>query len=109
MGFTLEGRHPEDGEMGWARLEFGKSAIMLVPGHGQTSLWFYTDRIEDLYQFYRSRQLRAAHAALAGEDVPQMRFDEGLYEPFYGGRQFGVRDVNGLELKFMSTSGAQGK
>lgn len=103
MGFTLEGRHPEDGEMDWARLEYGKSAIMLVPGHGRTSLWFYTDRIDDLYQFFRSRQLKAAHAALAGEDVPQVRFDEGLYEPFYGGRQFSVRDVNGLELKFMST------
>ena len=102
MGFMLEGRHPEDGRMDWARLEFGKSAIMLVPGHVRLSLWFYTDRIDDLYQFYRSRQLRAAHAALAGEDVPQMRFDEGLYEPFYGGRQFSVRDVNGLELIFMS-------
>lgn len=56
----------------------------------------------DLYQVYRSRQLGAAHAALASEDVPQMQFDEGLYEPFYGGRQFSVRDVNGLELIFIS-------
>ena len=95
--------------MDWARLEFGKSAIMLVPGHVRTSLWFYTDRIDDLYQVYRSRQLRAAHAALDGEDVPQVRFDEGLYEPFYGGRQFSVRDVNGLELIFMSTLSAQVK
>ncbi len=103
LGFTLQERHPEDGEMDWASLSFGKSAIMLVPGHGRTSLWFYTDRIDDLYQFLRSRQLKAAHAALAGEDVPQVRFDAGLHEPFYGGRQFSVRDLNGLELIFMST------
>jgi ankyrin repeat protein len=103
LGFTLQERHPEDGEMDWASLSFGKSAIMLVPGQGRTSLWFYTDRIDDLYQFFRSRQLRAAHAALAGEDVPQVRFDAGLHEPFYGGRQFSVRDLNGLELIFMST------
>jgi catechol 2,3-dioxygenase-like lactoylglutathione lyase family enzyme len=86
LGFTLQERHPEDGEMDWASLSC-KSAIMLVPGHGRTSLWFYTDRIDDLYQFLRSRQIKAAHAALAGEDVPQVRFDAGLHEPFYGGRQ----------------------
>ena len=102
LGFTLQERHPEEGEMDWACLSFGKTEIMLVPGHGRMSLWFYTDRIDDLYQLFKSRQLRAAQAALAGEDEPEVRFDEDLYEPFYGGRQFSVRDLNGLELKFMS-------
>jgi hypothetical protein len=41
--------------------------------------------------------------------VPQVRFDAGLHEPFYGGRQFSVRDLNGLELIFMSTFSEQVK
>ena len=98
LGFTLRERHPDEGEMDWACLSFGTSEIMLVPGHGRPSLWFYTDRIDDLYQVFKARQLKA----LAGEDAPEVRFDENLYEPFYGGRQFGVRDLNGVELKFMS-------
>ncbi|MGH7615101.1 MAG: ankyrin repeat domain-containing protein [Gemmatimonadales bacterium] len=102
MGFTLQGRHPEQGEMDWACLSYGGSEIMLVPGRGRTSLWFYTDRIDALYEFVRARQLEAARAALAGEVEPGVRFDEALYEPFYGGRQFSVRDLNGLELIFTS-------
>ena len=29
-----------------------------------------------------------------------MRFEEDLYEPFYGGLQFSVQDNNGLHLIF---------
>lgn len=47
-------------------------------------------------------EISVERAMLAGEDVPQVRFNEALYEPFYGGRQFSVRDVNGLELIFRS-------
>ena len=49
------------------------------------SLWFYTDRIQDLYESLKARR------------VP---FDEDLYVPFYGGRQFSIRDINGLSLIF---------
>jgi hypothetical protein len=90
IGFKLQGRHPEVGEMDWASLSCGKSEIMLVPGHGRPSLWFYTDRIDDLYQLFKSRRLRAAQATLAGGVEPEFRFDQDLHEPFYGGRQFSV-------------------
>jgi hypothetical protein len=33
-------------------------------------------------------------------DQPEVRFEEDLYEPFYGGRQFSIRDPNGLALIF---------
>jgi hypothetical protein len=29
-----------------------------------------------------------------------VRFEEDLYEPFYGGRQFSIRDNNDLSLIF---------
>jgi hypothetical protein len=50
--------------MDWASLSLGKSEIMLVPGHGPPSLWFCTDRIDDVYRLFKSRQLGAAQAAL---------------------------------------------
>ena len=49
------------------------------------SLWFYTDRVQDLYELFKA------------QGVP---FDEDLYVPFYGGRQFSMRDINGLSLIF---------
>lgn len=108
LGFTLEGRHPDEGEMEWAALSFGKAELMVQsrgnrPGN-QVALWFHTRQIEGLYELFKSRQLQAAQAALAGEagGNPGIHFYEDLYEPFYGGRQFSVRDVNGLELVFQS-------
>lgn len=105
FGFTLRGRHPEAGEMDWASLSFGKTEIMLMPDYGQGSkgqgsLWFYTGRVDDLYQLFKSRQLKAAHVALAGGNEPAVRFEEDLYQPFYGGRQFSVKDPDGQELIF---------
>ena len=32
-----------------------------------------------------------------------IRFHEDLYEPFYGGKQFSISDLNGFELVFQST------
>jgi hypothetical protein len=45
-----------------------------------------------LYQQFKSRQLKAAHAALIGAQEPAVRFAEHLYRPFYGGRRFSVQD-----------------
>ena len=73
----------------FARLSFGQCEFSLSPGGNpgprDVSLWFYTDRIQDLYESLRARR------------VP---FDEDLYVPFYGGRQFSIRDINGLSLIF---------
>ena len=46
-------------------------------------------------------QLATSRARLAGsDDSIDVHFDEDLYEPFYGGRQFSLRDNNGLSVIF---------
>jgi ankyrin repeat protein len=108
IGFTLEGRHPASGRMDWAEVSFGKVWIMVQPRvartRGQIALWFYTNRIDDLYELFKSRRLEASRAVMAGSEAtePAVHFLEDLYEPFYGGRQFSVRDPNGFELVFAS-------
>jgi ankyrin repeat protein len=109
IGFTLAESHGEEGRMDWACVSFGNAAIMFTtstePWRGQTaalSLWVYTDRLDDLYAFFKQRQLARAQAMLAGEapDVPEVRFTVDLYTAFYGQREFGIRDPNGIELMF---------
>lgn len=66
------------------------------------SLWLYTDKIDELYQLLKSRQLEAAQAALAGEpgDGEGIEFVEDIYDPIYGGRQFSIRARDGYVLTF---------
>ena len=64
-------------------------------------MWFFTDRVQELYEALKARQLRAAgRASNAAAGEFEVRFDEDLYTPFYGGRQFSIRDINGLSLIF---------
>jgi catechol 2,3-dioxygenase-like lactoylglutathione lyase family enzyme len=105
IGFTLVDKYEDGGELMFARLAFGKCELGLSPGASTgpkgVSLWLYTDRVKELYQLLKSRQLQAAQNALAGSaDEPAIRFDEDLYTPFYGGSQFSIRDNNGLSLVF---------
>ncbi len=105
IGFTVADRYEDDGELTFARVSFGTSGFSLSPGPppGPTnvSLWFYTDRLQELYQLLKARQLGAAQAFLAGSDgEPEIRFAEDLYAPFYGGWQFSIEDNNGLTLIF---------
>jgi hypothetical protein len=66
------------------------------------SLWIYTDRLDDLYALLKQRQLERARAVLAGQptDAPEVRFTVDLYTAFYGQREFGILDPNGVELTF---------
>ena len=105
IGFTLADEYEDDGELVFARLTFGSGEFTLRPGGNpgprDVSLWFFTDRVEALYEALKRRQLRAAEDAanpVSGEF--EVRFDEDLYTPFYGGRQFSIRDINGLSLIF---------
>jgi ankyrin repeat protein len=106
IGFKEVGRYEDDGIVNFGMVSFGNAELMLNPGGNagphDVSLWFYTDQIDPLYQLLKSRQLAAAQAALAGEqgDRQGIEFVEDLYEPFYGGRQFGIRDLNGYTLYF---------
>lgn len=105
IGFTVVDRYEDCGELMFAKLSFGKCEFGLSPGGKpgprDVSLWFYTDHVQGLYQLLKERQIRVAHAALTGSsDEPEVRFEEDLYVPFYGGRQFSIRDNNGLTLIF---------
>jgi ankyrin repeat protein/catechol 2,3-dioxygenase-like lactoylglutathione lyase family enzyme len=90
LGFRIVDEHEDSGELVFAKLAFGECVFGLSPGATtgprDVSLWFYTDRVEELYQRLK--------------DVPDVRFEEDLYPPFYGGRQFSIRDPNGLTLIF---------
>jgi len=109
IGFALADSHGHEGRMDWASVRFGEAEIMFVPAsepsRGSTSglsLWIRTDRLDDLYSLLKRLQLERARAALADEaaEVPEVRFTLDLYTAFYGQREFGIRDPNGVELCF---------
>jgi uncharacterized glyoxalase superfamily protein PhnB len=97
----------EDGDVNFGMVAFGTAEIMLNKygdeHHGDVSLWFYTDRVDDLYQLLKSKQLEAARAVLAGgtEGSKGIEFDSDIEDMFYGARQFTIRDPNGYELVFI--------
>jgi ankyrin repeat protein/catechol 2,3-dioxygenase-like lactoylglutathione lyase family enzyme len=105
IGFTLADEYEDSGELVFARLMFGNGEFTLGPGGNpgprDVSLWFFTDRVEPLYTALKHRQLRTIGRATNTEAGDfEVRFEEDLYTPFYGGRQFGIRDMNGLSLIF---------
>jgi catechol 2,3-dioxygenase-like lactoylglutathione lyase family enzyme len=71
IGFELVASHGEaDDKMDWARVQYGAAAIMFVPSSDSwrarttgLSLWFDTQRIDELYALLRERQLHAASIA----------------------------------------------
>jgi hypothetical protein len=86
-------------------VRFGQAEFTLSPGATtgprDVSLWFFTSRVEELYALFKEQQLRRARATGADtNDEPDVPFEEDLYEPFYGGRQFSIRDIDGLTLIF---------
>ena len=99
IGFKELGRFEDDGVVNWGMLSFGKAELMLgmlgKPGEKPASLWFYMDDVDELYRLFKARQLEAAQAGRAG-----IEFVEDIYDPFYGGRQFSIRDLNGYMLVF---------
>lgn len=107
IGFKELGRHADDGVVNWGWLGFGKAEFMLGM-HGKVrprqpvSLWFYTDNVDALYELLKGRQVEAAQATLADPDSRQqgIEFVEDIYDPFYGGRQFSIRDPNGYQVIF---------
>lgn len=105
IGFTLADEYEDSGDLVFARLTFGNGEFTLGPGGNpgprDVSLWFFTDRVEPLYKALKQRQIRAAESATnANAGDFEVQFEEDLYTPFYGGRQFGIRDINGLSLVF---------
>jgi ankyrin repeat protein len=107
IGFELEGAHEIDTEAAWAGMAFGGAYLMFVPrgtrnADREVSLWFMTDRIDDLYDALKRRQLERASAVLsgAGPQIPEARFTSDIHDTFYGQREFSIVDINGYELNF---------
>jgi ankyrin repeat protein len=107
IGFTELGRFADGGVVNWGMLSFGNAQLMLnmhgKKGDHDVHLWFYTDHIDQLYQLLKSRQLAAARATLDGErgEHQGIEFVHDIYSPFYGGREFSIRDLNGYVLMFL--------
>jgi len=106
IGFKELARYEDDGVVNFGMVSFGKAELMLnmhgKPGPHDMSLWFYTDKVDDLYQLLKSRQMAAAQAALSGQpdDHEGVEFVEDINDTFYGVREFGIRDLTGYILYF---------
>jgi catechol 2,3-dioxygenase-like lactoylglutathione lyase family enzyme len=111
IGWELTGSHgDEPGKLDFAHLSFGDASLMFVPTGGQQrvtapqrlSLWIQTSRLDELYALLKNQQLERSRALLAGEptDIPEVNFTADLYTAFYGQREFGFMDPNGIELMF---------
>jgi catechol 2,3-dioxygenase-like lactoylglutathione lyase family enzyme len=108
IGFKELTRFDDDGEVNFGMVSFGGAELMfnLYGTHGRdVSLWFYTDKIDKLYQLLKSRQLAAATAALSGKSVPHQAivFEQDIENMFYGARQFAIKDLNGFSLLFIQS------
>ena len=107
LGFRELTRYADEGgDVNFGMVAFGKAEIMLNKygdeHHEDVSLWFYTDRVDDLYQLLKTKQLEAARATLAGtESSKGIVFAADIEDTFYGARQFAIRDPNGYELVFI--------
>ena len=79
------------------------------PGRHDASLWFYTDRVDALYDILKSRQIQAAQKELgaAPGDRHRIEFEHDIEDIFYGARQFCIRDLNGYELYFIGDRTSQ--
>jgi catechol 2,3-dioxygenase-like lactoylglutathione lyase family enzyme len=108
IGFKELGRYADENQVNWGMLQFGKAQIMLntggKSGPHDVTLWFYTSQVDDLYQVFKSRQIEALQAALANDpgDHVAIEFVADIDNPPYGGREFGIRDLNGYVLYFRS-------
>lgn len=91
IDFQVLDINEEDGEVNWAMLAFGDSAVMFNAGGRLTSddrrevdLYVHTADVEQLYERLRTG----------------VHIREDLHDTFYGMREFVVRDLNGFWVTF---------
>jgi ankyrin repeat protein len=99
IGFIEHERYGDGGVVNFGFLSFGGAQLMLnmhgTPGRQTASLWFYTDRVDEMYRLLKGRQF--------AEPCDRIEFVEGINDTFYGARQFGIKDPNGYTLYFIKT------
>lgn len=91
IGFELVGSHEENGEMLWAKLSFGESALMLNAGGTRSDA---ERRDVDLYIYVDDLAETFARVTPSAELV------ESIHDTEYGMREFIVRDPNRFWLTF---------
>ena len=113
IGFREIARYGEDGYVNFGMVSFGNAELMLnmhgKPGAHDATLWFYTDRVDNLYQLLKSKRLEAAHSQIGGQpdDREAIVFEQDIEDMFYGARQFGIRDPDGYILYFIQSRDVQ--
>jgi ankyrin repeat protein/uncharacterized glyoxalase superfamily protein PhnB len=109
IGFTELSRYDDDGVVNFGMVAYGDAELMLnmhgKPAAHDVSLWFYTKRVNALYDVLKSRRIEAARAELAGQvsDQAGIEFEQNIEDMFYGARQFCIRDLNGYQLYFIGS------
>ena len=103
IGFTVLNVFEENSVMNFAMIAFGRAQIMLSlgePGPIGTSLWLYTDKVDELYEAFRKRQtnLQGETGLPAGGKI---EFAEDINDTFYHARQFGICTPDGYILYFI--------
>jgi ankyrin repeat protein len=105
LGFKEVARYSDDGIVSFGVVALGKGEILINNngrrGEHDVSLWFNSDRVDEMYARLKSRQLRAALEGTSGRSSEGIEFVEHINDTFYGARQFGVRDLNGYILYFI--------
>lgn len=107
IGFTELARFEDGGDTNFGMVAFGKAELMFNvytrPEPHEVGLWFYTDKVDELYALVKARQLTLAKRILAGEldETQGIVITEELYTPFYASRQFSFLDLNGYNLLFI--------
>jgi ankyrin repeat protein len=110
LGFEEIARYEDNGVVNFGMVSFGGAEMMLnmhgTSGPHDASVWFYTDKVDAIYELLKSRQLDAATAALGGGAAGHdgVVFAQDIEDMFYGARQFCVRDPDGYELYFIQAS-----
>ena len=91
IGFKVIRHNEEHGEINWAKLSFENSELMLNAGgkpsterRREVDLYITTDSIYEVYGRLKDR----------------VQVVEGLYDAFYGMREFIIRDINGFWITF---------
>lgn len=91
IGFSLAGTHVNCGEMLWACLTFGTSALMLNAGGAPSEA---PRREVDLYIYVEDLD------AVFGRVAPVAELVEPIHDTEYGMREFIVRDPNRFWVTF---------
>ena len=91
IGFTLIGENREDGEMNWAKVALGDSAVMFSIGGRESA---EQRREVDLYITCEDVSALYERLKVCVEVV------EELHETEYGMREFLIRDINRFWITF---------